>query len=506
MDRSTQLSEEITNPLGSRSSSDIIARIGTLEYTKRALIMVSFWLLWGDFCFTLMEQVVPAVMPLQLNHLHASNVLIALVMSTIPGILNFIVCPWVSFKSDRHRSKWGRRIPFLLFPTPWITAILITMAFSKQIAAFLHTSILSGSHFTVGAVTLALLAFLSASFQYFNMFIGSVYYYLFNDVVPEEYLGRFMAGFRVVGTLAGAGFSYFLLQYADTYANWMLIGGALLYFFAFGAMCLKIKEGEYPPPPENVDNNQGLWSSTKSYLVESFTHPFYWYFFIATAAWDITATNCLGQWTLLYQHVSLGISLLDIGKMNGLAAIIGAALIYPMGILSDKKHPIRIMLISIGALTLFWPVQFIYLVRPFTPHQAYHLLYWWTMVTLPFSYMYAASSLPFFMRMLPQERYGQFCSAQAMFRSLCVIALGLLAGVLLDGIKGILVSRGMTPDYAATFVYRFGPVLQWVAQLTSFIFMLFVYRWFIKLGGDHGYEPPREGFGATATEPVAIEQ
>ena len=480
------MSDGKSSPGITGSSGEVKYCVGTLEYTKRALFMVSFWLLWGDFCFTLMETVVPSILPLQLNHLNASNKLISLVMIIIPGILNFIVCPWISFKSDRHRGKWGRRIPFLLFPTPWITAILIMLGFSHEIGTFLKHTVLSGSHFTVGAIALTLIAVLSASFQYFNMFVASVYYYLFNDVVPEEFLGRFMAAFRVVGILAGVGFNYFVLKYADDNAKWILIGAGILYFVAFTLMCLRVKEGDYPPPPENVDKQEGLISSAKSYFVECFTHPFYWYFFLATAAWDVTASNCLGQWTLLYQHVSLGVGLEQLGKMNALAGAIGAVLIYPMGMLSDKKHPIRIMLVSIIGLTILWPIQFVFLFKHFTPDQAYKLLFVWTMVTLPLTYMYCASSLPFFMRMLPKERYGQFCSAQAMFRSICVILLGLLAGVILDVLKGITMKHGMP----ATFVYRFCPVLQWVAQITASIFMLFVYKYFKKLGGDEHYTPP----------------
>ncbi|HEY3297068.1 MAG TPA: MFS transporter [Armatimonadota bacterium] len=392
----------------------------------------------------------------------------------------------MSFKSDRHRGRWGRRIPFLLFPTPWIAAILVMLGFSNEIGAFLHRTLLSGSSFTIGTIVLACIAILAASFQYFNMFVASVYYYLFNDVVPEQFLGRFMAAFRVVGVLASASFNFFVLKYADHHAKWILAGAGILYFVVFTLMCLKVKEGEYPPPPENVDKREGVISSAKSYFVECFHHPFYWYFFLATAAWDVTASNCLGQWTLLFQNVSLGIPLGPIGKMNALAGVIGACLIFPMGMLSDKKHPIRIMMLAIFGLTLLWPVQFIFLFYNFSPDTAYHIMFIWTMVTLPLSYMYAASNLPFYMRMLPQDRYGQFCSAQAMFRSLCVIVLGLLAGVLLDVLRGITMKHGLP----ASFVYRFCPVMQWVAQIASCIFMVVVYRYFKKLGGDEAYAPP----------------
>ena len=40
-------------------------------------------------------------------------------------------------------------------------------------------------------------------YDVFNVFVNSLYWYLFRDVVPGAFLGRFMAAFRVVGILAG---------------------------------------------------------------------------------------------------------------------------------------------------------------------------------------------------------------------------------------------------------------------------------------------------------------
>jgi len=72
-------------------------RVGTLLYNRRTLIILFVWMLWGDFCFTLMESVVPSILPIQLKALGASNKVMAVIMSTLPGILNTTVCPWVSF-------------------------------------------------------------------------------------------------------------------------------------------------------------------------------------------------------------------------------------------------------------------------------------------------------------------------------------------------------------------------------------------------------------------------
>ena len=91
----------------STSSLDLAGRysVGTLTYTKMGLVALFGWLLWGDFCFQMMEAVTPAIIPLKLQPLDAPNWAIALIMVTLPGMLNMTVCPWVSFKSDRHSGS-----------------------------------------------------------------------------------------------------------------------------------------------------------------------------------------------------------------------------------------------------------------------------------------------------------------------------------------------------------------------------------------------------------------
>ena len=180
-----------------------IYRCGTLSYTLPGLVMIFAWLLWGDFCFTLMEQVVPSIMPLKLHSLESSNWIIALIMSTLPGVFNTTVCPWVSFKSDRYRSRWGRRIPFIVYTMPFLVASLIFIGFSDQLGAWLHAMVLSHRGWTQSMAIVMLLAIFAGFFDLFNMFVGSVYWYLFNDVVPAQFLSRFLSLFRMVGILAG---------------------------------------------------------------------------------------------------------------------------------------------------------------------------------------------------------------------------------------------------------------------------------------------------------------
>ena len=95
------------------SSRPTLLKCGTLQYTRRGLVTLFMWLLWGDFCFVCMEMVHPTVLPLTLKGLGASNVVISVFVTTIMNVMNFLVNPVVSFRSDRHRGRFGRRRPFL---------------------------------------------------------------------------------------------------------------------------------------------------------------------------------------------------------------------------------------------------------------------------------------------------------------------------------------------------------------------------------------------------------
>ena len=49
---------------------------------------------------------------------------------------------------------------------------------------------------------------LAVGFQFFDHFVSSVYYYLIPDVVPTQFIGRFIGLFRIVGAGAGIVFHY----------------------------------------------------------------------------------------------------------------------------------------------------------------------------------------------------------------------------------------------------------------------------------------------------------
>ena len=86
-----------------------IYRVGTLKYTQAGLVTLFVWLLWGDFCYNLMLQIMPQLMPLFLNRYGASPELISILMIMFPEAVNLLLNPIISTASDRTRTRWGRR-------------------------------------------------------------------------------------------------------------------------------------------------------------------------------------------------------------------------------------------------------------------------------------------------------------------------------------------------------------------------------------------------------------
>ena len=167
-----------------------VFKCGTLTYTKAALVTLFIWLLWGDFCFTLMETVVPSIVPLHLKELNCPNWLIGLILSTIPNLMNMTVSPYISVRSDRCRSRWGRRIPFIATSIPFLFVSLVMIGCSHDISAWMSRTVPLLKDVAPGAVTVGLIAVLMVLFQFFNQFVNSTFNYLFNDVVPQRQEAR----------------------------------------------------------------------------------------------------------------------------------------------------------------------------------------------------------------------------------------------------------------------------------------------------------------------------
>jgi MFS family permease len=386
----------------------------------------------------------------------------------------------VSFRSDRYRSKWGRRIPFIIFTLPFLTLFLVLLGFSEQIGAWVHAIAFAQSGmFSAATVSIVIIGVFMVGFQFFNMFVGSVYWYLFNDVVPEHLIGRFLGLFRIVSGLAGIVFNQFILQYARTHMTEIFTGAAILYAVGFTFMCLRVKEGEYPPPPEYVGGKHGFIAGIKTFAVECFSLRFYWFMFGMTTFW--TAAGCVGMFNLFFIE-NIGLTLGQFGHIAACTGVVSMLLTYPAGIIADRYHPLRVELFMMTVLVLMGPLNLVFLYLNMSPPTVYYYFFALSMITTPAGTLFYASQFPTEMRIFPKERFGQFCSAQAMIRSLGTILGGLIAGVVFDLLKW---------HYnGSNYAYRWVPAWSWLFQIVALICLVQVYRGWKHYGGLENYVPP----------------
>src|SRR5437763_655717 len=111
-------------------SKDRRWRAGTLTYTSGGLVMLYFYLLGGDFFWQLRERAISPSIPLLLRHFGASDFATAVLWGFVPPALAIFLSPIVSYRSDRCRSRLGRRIPFLLVATPPAFVAMVGLALS----------------------------------------------------------------------------------------------------------------------------------------------------------------------------------------------------------------------------------------------------------------------------------------------------------------------------------------------------------------------------------------
>jgi Na+/melibiose symporter-like transporter len=451
-----------------RSSSVAAAgvyRIGTLTYTRFGLLSVFFWMLWGDLCVNIMEMIIPRMVPVQLGRVGATAAAIAFVALSMPALVELIINPFVSTYSDRYRSRIGRRRPFILWCTPLLAACLIAVGFSDDIAPRLHAALLGRLGLSLATTTIVLMGALLAIFQVFNVVVLATYYYLIADVVPQPVIGTFTASYRVVGTLGGVIFNKFIFKYADQYEWQIYVGCATIYVIAFLLMGWRVKEGEYPPPPAKL-SERGALDGAKQWLRESFAIRFYQKFYlIGLFYWSAFQPS-----TVFHQLFALNDLKLDkatAGDTFALALFVSLPLFFLMGWLSDRFHPVRIVIVGMALLGAASAGCYFFI------HDAATFRTWTVVWTLAQT-TYLGGQISLMPRMMPREQYGQYCSAN---NTLC--AIGKFGAPVVCGL--IVGAVGLRFNYLWTAA----------CSLTGAAACVAVYLHWKRLGGDERYVPPR---------------
>jgi MFS family permease len=440
--------------------------VGSLTYTTAGLAILFCWLLWGDFAWAMKDRAIPPIVQLLLKKFGASDMVAGLLFGTLPPAIGLILVPIVSYKSDRHRGRWGRRIPFLLIPTPIIVLSIAGLAFSPLLGAY--TDQWLGPHsLGLDSCALIFIGVFWMLFEFSTTIANSVNGALINDVVPQPVLGRFYGLARALSLIAGIIFTHWMLGKAETTYVWIFLGMGAIYGIGVTLMCLKVKEGEYhPQPPMDAGRNIRGFLAVKTYFQECFSDTYYRWTFCALAVAGM-ATGPVNLFSVFFAK-SVHMDLTLYGNCLALTYCVSLVLAYPLGWLADKCHPLRL---AIGVLVLYaivglWGGFFARDSQTFAIALVAHGV-------VAGIWMTATASLN--MRLLPKAEFAQFASAAGIVSSLMWMTLAPVSGLLLDHFHH---------DYRYTFFMGFG------LSIIGLLGCLVVHGKFMALGGPRNYVAP----------------
>lgn len=441
--------------------------VGTLSYTTAGLMTLFAVLLGGDFALSMRERSIGPTVQQMIKRLTPSDLVMALLVSTLPTALTLLILPVVSYKSDRHRGRWGRRIPYVLIPAPFAAVAMALVAFSEPLGRWLHGTLGRGTDSSWG------LACFGASWTVFESvalitvpMVGA----LVNDVVPRPVLGRFYGLFRAISLIAGILWFYWVYQYTAAHSQILLITIAVIFGVGMTAMCLAVREGEYPPPPPAHAGGSvaRLYAASIHDLGDAFAVGYYrWIFAALTLA--ALAFLPVNMFSIPY---SQAIEMPDAiyGKLVALTYVCSLVLAWPLGWLVDKAHSLRLSLLTMaiyGVAMLLAGVMI---------HDVRSLGFFF-IVHGVLSGCYFTVSAPLGQVLFPRLNYARYAAGATLVQSVVTLGFGPLLGQSLNW-----------SGHAYRLTYIFGGGIAAVAAVC----LLAVYVQFNRLGGVRGYVAPGE--------------
>ncbi len=445
---------------------------GTLTYTTAGLVLLALYLLGGDFPWALKDRAVqPSATVLITNVIGVPEFVYALIIVSFPNFTNIFLSPVISYISDRHRGRFGRRIPFLMFTTPIIVLGLYILGFTPFLGGWLHETIPAISKHT-GMLIFFCIAWVLLDFG--TTLSGSLFNALANDVVPPKLIGTFFGLFRMVSLGAGIVFNKWLFAKVETHTMWIFLGIGTLYGLGLLLLCFKVKEGKYPPPPVEAMPKDGIresvfirvMRSVVTYFRQSFSLPYYrWYMLaVAIAALSFTPINYFA----IQYAAKLEITKQQFGDYLVITYIFSLVLSFLLGVIADFFHPLRAGIVALSGYLIVMVCGWFLLGDPanfgiiFVIHGV-----------VSGCYMTLTASLA--SRIVPRELYAQFGSAVGLINAILLMVIGPTFGGALD-----LMGR----NYRLLFVFA------GVISFTAILLLLKVYRNFQAHGGLKAYQAP----------------
>ena len=478
-------------PPPSPAAAPVVARAGTLTYTRSQLFSVFSWLLGAEVVFVLIDIIEPQVMPVLLKFHGASDKEIAIIIGSFNAVLQLLIMPPLGYWSDRLRTKWGRRIPVLFWATPFVSLFLAITPFAPELAAwFGHVPLLNEwMHLLPVAPVILVFALLVLLYRAVQTATNVCFFGLLRDVVPDTHMGRFLALFRVFGAAGTAVVSYWLLGLTETHSRHIFIGIAVLNLICFSLLCWFIREGSYPPPEkstagEGAGRTRRTWAATKVFMRESYRHPVYlWVYFVRVCLYG--ALLGLSHFTIFFPQHELGMSLQQIGAIRTYPLLIWVVIAFPVGWLVDRRGAVDVLRWGLVMITLGYVLTFLFANGHTTflvGNLIFGVAFWAVMMT----------QLKLTAEVFHPQRYSQLAGANTIVQSLMIaVIISPACGWILDALKGQSYSLPLPGVGDVSFgPYRLVYLMMGACYLLALFGVNRVQHHMRKLTGPDGYVAP----------------
>jgi len=433
--------------------------VGSLNYTRLGLAMTIFWILLGAFAWALKGRAGQPTAQLLLSDFGESDSASSALVGSVPGLLALIFLPFLGYLSDKFRSPWGRRIPFLALTIPFVAVSMVGLAVSPSVGTYLDRALDWHPSGVQNNVVLCLAVFWGI-FAFTDIVGNLIFGALINDVVPSFMMGRVFGAVRALTLLAGVLFNYYFFGQAETDYVPILLGIGFFVIVAIALMCARIREGDYPPVAPRLKGWPEFIGEAQSYFHECFGSRFYLLLFVG---WGLstTAWNSVNYYSVFF--ASGFITPAHYVDLLTLTYSISLLIAYPIGILADHFHPLRVGIVALAlyALATLWSGFFATTPLNFDISFVLHGV-------LSGAFLTATASL--LQRLLPRLKFALFASAAGVMVCLFNIIIGPLAGFVLN-----------TAHHDCRSIFLLSSVQSWLALIAIFV----LYRAFLARGGDN---------------------
>jgi Na+/melibiose symporter-like transporter len=397
-------------------------QVGTLRYTPWALGALVCWLLVGELGIAVRDRWAQPIGLVVLRNVGASDTSIALLLSTVPALISLLLVPAIGLRSDRSRSRWGRRRPYLAVSAPLGAIAMLCVAAAPTLAAGTH-GLLGGWSPGVKALDMGYFCLFWTIFEAAAMTTVALFTGLVNDVMPRGLLGRFYAAFRIVGLGVAIAFNMSLFALADAWLYELLLTIALVFGVSIPVMCLMVREGRYPEPGAHAVSAGGHLSSVRAHLAQCCAQRrTIWAF----AAFMLAAVT-FGPFNTFSQNyaLDLGLSRAELGSLTASAYAVSIASAFGIGWLADRFGSVRVAAAMMGLYCLIALGGWL-LVDGAAAFRWFYLAH----VIVSGAYFTAAAAMP--MDLFPRAEFVRYNSSKDIMVALANIVVSTCLGPLLD--------------------------------------------------------------------------